>query len=251
PALDRWRNRSPDRWRVLAWPAHRCPPACSGSPCLAENPARPRAPRTAEPAPLRLAVPTRGSRMPRASLPVAQTAWAAQPSMKRARTATVHVGDLPQLATRVADSRCRSQRARDRFCSNYRNYWTRLMACALMPLRTMRFAAAALVLVFAGCPASDTPGLDHPDGGMGDAGTDAGPSCTAIPTCTTTIRFKGNAQSVSLRGDFAADGWTTGIAMTKNGDAWEATVPVHDNQVILYKFVVDGTSWIADPDNVR
>lgn len=115
----------------------------------------------------------------------------------------------------------------------------------------MRIAAAALVLVLAGCPASDTPSLDHPDAGIGDAGVDAGPSCMPVPTCMTTIRFSGNAQSVSLRGDFAPDGWTTGIAMTKNGDVWEATLPVRDNQIILYKFVVDGATWIEDPDNTR
>lgn len=111
-------------------------------------------------------------------------------------------------------------------------------------------AAAAMIFMLAGCPSSQTPGIDNGDAGMGDAGGDAGPSCSAVPSCSTTIRFKGSAQSVSLRGDFAADGWTTGIAMTKNGDAWEATVPVADNQIIVYKFVVDG-DWIADPENAR
>ena len=113
----------------------------------------------------------------------------------------------------------------------------------------MHLLAIAAVVTLAGCPSSQSPDIGVPDGGTGDGGTDSG-TCPAVPSCSTTIRFKGNATSVSLRGDFAADGWTTGIAMTKNGDAFEATVPVGDNQVILYKFVVDG-NWIADPENAR
>src|SRR5690348_3648396 len=114
----------------------------------------------------------------------------------------------------------------------------------------MRLAAAALMVVLVGCPGSQDPSLTKGDAGTDGGMTDGGPSCPVVPSCTTTIRFKGNATSVSLRGDFATDGWTTGIAMTKNGDTWEATVPVRDNQVIVYKFVVDG-NWIADPENAR
>jgi glycosidase len=108
--------------------------------------------------------------------------------------------------------------------------------------------AAAFLVVVGGCPSSQDPGLTD----SLDAGVDAGgETCTAVSTCTTTIRFKSNAQVVSLRGDFAADGWTTGIAMTKGADGYfAATVPVTDNQIIVYKFVVDGT-WMADPENPR
>jgi glycosidase len=38
--------------------------------------------------------------------------------------------------------------------------------------------------------------------------------------------------------------------MVKNGDVFEATLDVADEQVIVYKFVVDGT-WMADPANSR
>jgi hypothetical protein len=114
-------------------------------------------------------------------------------------------------------------------------------------MRLVLVAALALVSL-AGCPSSQDPSLT----GGEDAGVDAGSgeTCPPVPTCTTTIRFKSSATSVSLRGDFAADGWTTGIAMTKTGDTFEATVPVTDNQVIVYKLVVDG-NWIADPENPR
>jgi len=112
----------------------------------------------------------------------------------------------------------------------------------------MRWAVAAGLLVIAGCPSSQDPNLGTPDGGSGDHGD--GGTCPAVPSCSTTITYRGNAQSVSLRGDFASDGWTTGITMTKAGDHFEATLPVRDNQVIVYKFVVDGT-WMPDPENPR
>jgi glycosidase len=115
----------------------------------------------------------------------------------------------------------------------------------------MRFAAAAVALVIlAGCPSSQDPNLVNGDAGTGDAGDGGVNACPPVPTCTTTIRYKGAGGTVSLRGDFATDGWTTGITMTKNGDTFEAQVPVVDNQVIVYKFVVDG-NWIADPENAR
>jgi glycosidase len=118
----------------------------------------------------------------------------------------------------------------------------------------MRSVVLPLLALLAACPAAQNPGDDddNPDGGTTDGGTpDAFPECEdAQPTCQVTIRYDGPGTSVSLRGDFAADGWTTGVAMTRVGDAWEATLDVADEQVILYKFVVDG-AWIADPDNGR
>ncbi len=111
----------------------------------------------------------------------------------------------------------------------------------------------------AACPAEqDRPGDDDDDPGA-DAGVpdandvppDAFPACDSPqPSCSTTITYSGSGASVSLRGDFAADGWTTGVDMTRVGDRWEATIDVADEQVVLYKFVVDG-NWIADPANPR
>jgi glycosidase len=112
----------------------------------------------------------------------------------------------------------------------------------------MRLLAAAAVCLLAGCPSSQDPGLTGGDAGVDGSGS--GEVCPPVPTCTTTIHIKSNATSVSLRGDFASDGWTTGIEMTKAGDGFDAVVPVRDNQVIVYKFVVDG-SWMPDPENPR
>jgi glycosidase len=114
----------------------------------------------------------------------------------------------------------------------------------------VRALALLATLGLAGCPSAQHPGTGDDDGD-GGVGSDAGPACPPVPTCTATIQFHGTANSVSLRGDFAADGWTTGIAMTPIAGGFEATIPANDNQVIVYKFVVDGTSWIADPGNAR
>src|SRR5688572_573634 len=107
----------------------------------------------------------------------------------------------------------------------------------------------AVLLVLAGCPASQNPGSDDaPDAGM--TGEPDAAICEAKPTCSITIRYAGTGTNVQLRGDFAANGWTQGVAMTKVEGGFEATLPVRDNQVIVYKFVVDG-NWIMDPGNTK
>jgi hypothetical protein len=122
-----------------------------------------------------------------------------------------------------------------------------------MPLdahSAVRFAFVALALALAGCPSAQNPGSDDDDM-PGDGGVEDGGTCEAVPTCTVTITYKGTGSSVSLRGDFAADGWTTGVDMQRNADGdFEVTLPANDQQVVVYKLVVDG-NWIADPDNPR
>jgi len=136
------------------------------------------------------------------------------------------------------------------------------MAWRLKRLLVMRAAACVrasvvLSLALAGCPSTQRPpgGDDPADAGVPDAAAppDAGaPSCAMpVATCTTTITYHGPGASVSLRGDFAPDGWTTGVAMQSDGaGGWTATIPAVDQQVILYKFVVDG-AWMADPALAR
>jgi glycosidase len=109
-----------------------------------------------------------------------------------------------------------------------------------------------VLAALAACPSSQQ--LGHDDAGR-DGGVDAPPDgpaacATIVPTCSTTIRYHGTGSAVSLRGDFAADGWTAGVTMTPTADGFEATIPANDQQIIVYKFNVDG-SWIADPANPR
>src|SRR5438270_106171 len=94
-----------------------------------------------------------------------------------------------------------------------------------------------LVLAFllAGCPSSKDPNQTQPGSDAGvDAGSDAGSDATCpnpIPSCSTTITYQGAGASVTLMGDFAVDGWTTGIPMTKGTDGtWSATLPADDEQ---------------------
>ena len=121
---------------------------------------------------------------------------------------------------------------------------------------TCALAVAVALGALAGCPGTqDPPGGDHDAtiDGATDAGVDAPvtPTCAnPIPTCTHTFRYGGAGASIAVRGDFAADGWTTGAAMARVGDHWEATVPVTDQQVVVYKLFVDG-QWLTDPANPR
>jgi glycosidase len=113
----------------------------------------------------------------------------------------------------------------------------------------MRRLALVSMVLLAGCPGSQNAGSDDAP----DAGTDPGPdaaTCESKPTCSVKIRYSGAGTNVQLRGDFAPDGWTVGVPMTKTADGFEAELPVSDNQVIVYKFVVDG-NWIMDPGNTR
>lgn len=55
--------------------------------------------------------------------------------------------------------------------------------------------------------------------------------------------------SVSVFGDFASDSWENGVPMTQDGDTWRATVPVPFDREVLYKFQLDGSTWLPDPEN--
>jgi glycosidase len=89
-----------------------------------------------------------------------------------------------------------------------------------------------------------------------DSAADTTPADTR-PQCTDDLKRCGhdfvlpyNGEStVEVRGDYRSDGWTKGDPMAHVGSNWQATVPVPYNQPVLYKYVLNGTSWIADPNN--
>ena len=104
-----------------------------------------------------------------------------------------------------------------------------------------------LALVVLGCG----PVTPADDGGV-DAGADAGTLDCQEPyrTCQVEFRFRAiDEQSVQVRGDFAADGWTVGVSMHREGDEWVAQVPATWGAPIQYKFLVNNAVWVTDPAN--
>jgi glycosidase len=55
--------------------------------------------------------------------------------------------------------------------------------------------------------------------------------------------------SMQLMGDFAADGWTVGAPMQLEGVRWRTELSLPDGTVVRYKFLVNGTDWLTDPNN--
>jgi len=111
-------------------------------------------------------------------------------------------------------------------------------------------------------------GYGYGGGSTGSGGTTTGDAghkpvdAWVAPTCpvadercgeTFTYPFNGET-SVSLMGNYSATGWTVGTPMvhTGTGDggaSWRAVVPVPYGQPVQYKFLVNGTTWVNDPNN--
>ena len=73
-----------------------------------------------------------------------------------------------------------------------------------------------LLVLLAGCPSSQNPGTTTTPMRGTTARRRAGPACPPVPDLLATITLHGQRRRTSsLRGDFAADGWTTGIPMTQ------------------------------------
>lgn len=104
-------------------------------------------------------------------------------------------------------------------------------------------------------------------GSTGTGGTDSGPSSGSTgsettgepmpPMCDDALKRcdyeftypDGGESSVDVMGDYAADGWTAGRAMTKNGATWSVTIAVPWDAPVQYKLRLNGDTWIPDPNN--
>jgi glycosidase len=86
-----------------------------------------------------------------------------------------------------------------------------------------------------------------PDGG----GPDATPTCEDdFKRCPVEFTYPaGSESSVELRGDFREDGWVKGEPLARDGALWRVTVPAPFGKPIAYKFVIDGGTWVRDPNN--
>ncbi|NUQ78019.1 MAG: metallophosphoesterase [Polyangiaceae bacterium] len=103
-----------------------------------------------------------------------------------------------------------------------------------------------------GSSGSGSGGVGWGDGGAGgQGGGDDGVSCAPIDRrCTRVITMEdGGEGAVEVRGNFAPDGWSEGIPMTKTDAGWTAELHVPWNVSVQYKFVIDGSTWKADPKN--
>ncbi len=78
----------------------------------------------------------------------------------------------------------------------------------------------------------------------------AGDLCSTPSRCSVTFRYAaGSASSVTLKGSF--DNWGAGKPMSLSGGSWQVDVELDHGAKILYKFLIDGTDWVADPQNPK
>jgi glycosidase len=104
---------------------------------------------------------------------------------------------------------------------------------------------------------SGAPGTGGGIGGGSTATSTSGtggmpqPMCSdALKRCAEPFVYPYNGeQSVELRGDYRPGAWSQGDMMTHMGAFWTVTVPVPWNTPVQYKFFVDGSNWVSDPNN--
>ncbi|HEY8378565.1 MAG TPA: glycogen-binding domain-containing protein, partial [Nannocystis sp.] len=94
-------------------------------------------------------------------------------------------------------------------------------------------------------------GTGEPTTGEPTTGEPPMPMCDdALKRCDHEFTYPdGGEMSVEVMGDFAPDGWTKGVPMTRDGTTWRATVPVPWDTPVQYKLRIDGSMWIPDPNN--
>jgi len=90
---------------------------------------------------------------------------------------------------------------------------------------------------------------DADDGSVQDQGPV--PDACGVPASCTVLftHAKGTESKVELFGDF--DAWSTGVPMQLSGNVWQASLTLNNGQTVMYKFVLDGTTWIPDPLNPK
>jgi glycosidase len=92
---------------------------------------------------------------------------------------------------------------------------------------------------------NDAQGSDAPKAADSAPAADA---CGVPASCGVTFSYpKGSESKVELFGDFSA--WKTGLPLALSGSTWKTTVTLNHAQKVLYKFVLDGTTWVPDPNN--
>lgn len=89
-------------------------------------------------------------------------------------------------------------------------------------------------------------------GGFGGAGGSGPPQCDdSLKRCEHLFTYPDQGEStVEVRGDWGGPStWNAGAPMTKSGGTWSASVEVPWGSDVQYKLVLDGDTWITDPNN--
>jgi glycosidase len=115
------------------------------------------------------------------------------------------------------------------------------------------------VLWESACAGGDADATDagyesRPDAGSPgkpDAALPGGPDAGLSGECTCSVKLSypaaGVSASVEVRGDFAPGAWETGVAMTLAGDQYSVNLELPHGRPLQYKFVIDGSTWVTDP----
>src|SRR4051812_1478110 len=105
-------------------------------------------------------------------------------------------------------------------------------------MRLSRILPAACFAAAAALPFACTQETLGVTGTGGSGG--AGGSCVAEgDACPVVFTYPlGNEKSVELRGDFEANTWKKGVAMTIDGGEWRTSITAKNGQSIQYKFFV-------------
>jgi glycosidase len=95
---------------------------------------------------------------------------------------------------------------------------------------------------------STTTGMTGDGDGDGDEGP---PECDdADKRCDHEFSLPDMSySSVDVIGDFSADGWTTGVPMALDAGTWRVVTGIPWDTSVEYKFRVDGSGYIPDPNN--
>lgn len=111
--------------------------------------------------------------------------------------------------------------------------------------------ALLLLVALLGCGAPPGSGdAGSLDAGLPDGGSSKSNCQDPYRRCQVEFRFRAlDEQSVQLRGDFSADGWTVGLPMHREGGEWVGRAIVGYGSDVQYKFFINNMLWVVDPSN--
>jgi len=120
---------------------------------------------------------------------------------------------------------------------------------AITPRALLLLALLLSALLLSACsklPESFTFDGSNPVADAGDLGS--ADMCGVPVTCDVSfVYLDASATSVELHGSF--NSWKSGLAMEKDGTSFSTVLTLTHGAHLEYKFFVDGTTWVPDPQN--